>query len=268
MHIPRKHAVVAFGLAGALLFGATSCSSSNGDSSGGSGDAAKAATWKVCSDVPFEPFEYPGKGPRGLTYTGFDIDLLDHLAKTQNATLDIRDTDFDTIVGAVNTGTCDVVASAVPITDERKKDALFSDPYFDADQSLLIPVDSPVKTLDDLTGKTIGVQGGTPGESYAKGHTPEGATVRSFPDPAALFAAIDAGQIDAILQDLAVNSERAAKDDAVKVIDTIPTGKLYGFMVAKDNTSLKKTLNAALAQAKNDGTYDKLYARYFPNTGT
>ena len=264
----RKHPFLALGLAGSLVFGVAACGSSDSGSDGGSSDAAKATTWKVCSDMPYEPFEFPGKGPRGLKYTGFDIELLDHMAETQDATLDVQDSDFDTIFAAVNAGKCDIVASAVTITDERKENSLFSDPYFDADQSLLIPADSTVKTLDDLAGKTIGVQSGTTGESYAKDNTPDGATVKSFPDAAALFAAISAGQIDAILQDLPVNSDRATKDDTVKVVDTIPTGEQYGFVVAKENTAVQKTLNEALAEAKDDGTYDELYSKYFPNAGS
>ncbi|MFN8018809.1 MAG: basic amino acid ABC transporter substrate-binding protein [Acidimicrobiales bacterium] len=268
--IRPKH-LASLALAASLALGVAACGSSGGSdtASSGSGDTTpKAATWKVCSDIPYEPFEMEGKGPRGLQYTGFDIELLDSIAKSQDATLDITDSDFDTIFAAVNAGKCDIIASAVTITPEREKNSLFSDPYFDADQSLLVPADSSVKTLDDLAGKTIGVQTGTTGESYAKENTPDGATVKSFPDAAALFAAISGGQIDAILQDLPVNSARADKDDSVKVVDKIPTGEQYGFVVAKENTAVQKQLNEGLAAAKEDGTYDDLYKQYFPNAGS
>lgn len=268
----RTNHLAALALAASLAVGAAACGSSGGSDSGsgssGSSDSASGTTWKVCSDIPYEPFEMEGKGPRGLQYTGFDIELLDSIAEGQDATLKVTDSDFDTIFAAVNAGKCDIVASAVTITDERKENSLFSDPYFDADQSLLVPADSSVATLDDLAGKTIGVQSGTTGESYAKDNTPDGATVKSFPDAAALFAAISAGQIDAILQDLPVNSARADKDDSVKVVDKIPTGEQYGFVVAKENTAVQKQLNEGLAAAKDDGTYDELYKKYFPNAGS
>ena len=267
----RKNHLIALGLSGALLLGAAACGSdSDGGSAGssdGGGTSEEATTWKVCSDIPYEPFEMEGEGPRGLAYTGFDIELLDAIAEDQNATLDITDSDFDTIFASVNAGKCDIVASAVTITDERKENSLFSDPYFDADQSLLVPADSDVEGLDDLTGATIGVQSGTTGESYAQENTPDGATIKSFPDAAALFAAISAGQIDAILQDLPVNSARADKDDTVKVVAKIPTGEQYGFVVAKENTDVQAELNDGLAAVKDDGTYDALYEKYFPNAG-
>lgn len=265
----RKNHLVALSLSGALLLGAAACGS---DSDGGSGtsdggDAAAATTWKVCSDIPYEPFEFEGEGPRGLKYTGFDIELLDAIAEDQGATLDISDSDFDTIFASVNAGKCDVVASAVTITDERKENSLFSDPYFDADQSLLVPADSDVESLDDLAGETIGVQTGTTGESYANENTPDGATIKSFPDATALFAAINAGQIAAVLQDLPVNSDRAGKDDSVKVVGNIPTGEQYGFAVAKEDTDLQTSLNDGLAAVKDAGTYDEIYEKYFPNAG-
>ena len=266
----RKNHLIALGLSGALLFGAAACGSDSDGGSAGSSDGGtteEAATWKVCSDIPYEPFEMEGEGPRGLAYTGFDIELLDAIAEDQNATLDITDSDFDTIFASVNAGKCDIVASAVTITDERKENSLFSDPYFDADQSLLVPADSDVESLDDLAGATIGVQSGTTGESYAQENTPDGATIKSFPDAAALFAAISAGQIDAILQDLPVNSARADKDDTVKVVAKIPTGEQYGFVVAKENTDVQAELNDGLAAVKDDGTYDALYEQYFPNAG-
>jgi len=97
---------VGFGLAGALLFSAAACGSSDSSSSsdgGGSGSTSEDATvWKVCSDMPYEPFEMEGEGPRGLKYTGFDIELLDAIAEDQNATLDITDSDFDTIFASVD----------------------------------------------------------------------------------------------------------------------------------------------------------------------
>ena len=96
---------------------------------------------------------------------------------------------------------------------------------------------------------------------------PDGATVKAYKDAAGLFAAINAGQIAGILQDLPVNSDRATKDDTVKVVTTIPTGEQYGFVVAKDNKDLQTKLNKELKAVKDDGTYDELFEKYFPNAG-
>jgi polar amino acid transport system substrate-binding protein len=265
----RKHHLVAVGLAGALLFGTAACGSSDSGSDGAKSDGGgEAASWKVCSDMPYEPFEMEGEGPRGLKYTGFDIELLDAIAEDQGATLKITDSDFDTIFASVNAGNCDIVASAVTITPEREKNSLFSDPYFDADQSLLVPADSKVKSLADLAGETIGVQTGTTGETYANENKPDGATVKSYPDASALFAAMAAGEIAGILQDLPVNSDRAQKEDSVVVVETFKTGEQYGFAFAKDNTELQGEVNAGLKAVRDDGTYDEIYESYFPKSGS
>lgn len=92
----------------------------------------------VCSDIPYPPMEMEGDGPRGLDYTGFDIELLDAMAAELDHRLEVLAVGFDGILGNLASGTCDVVASSVTITEERLEEVDFTEPYFDADQSLLV----------------------------------------------------------------------------------------------------------------------------------
>ena len=94
-----------------------------------------AGSLTVCTDTPYEPFEF--EGPDG-EQTGYDMDLLRAIAEDAGLELDVIDLPFDGILGSVAAGDCDVVASAVTITDERAQQVDFSDPYFDAEQSLLV----------------------------------------------------------------------------------------------------------------------------------
>ena len=96
----------------------------------------KSGTLTMCSDIPYAPMEFEGDGPSG--YTGFDVELMNAIAKANDLELAVIDVDFDGILGNLAAGKCDVVGSSVTITDERKKEADFTDPYFDADQSLLV----------------------------------------------------------------------------------------------------------------------------------
>ena len=274
MRAPRRQRLAALGPVGvllvtALLVGASACSSggSNGSPTTTSAAGAEPVVWKVCSDIPFHPFEYPGTGPRGLKDTGFDIDLLDAIAKDQGATLHIVDADFDTIFPQLDAGRCEVVASAVTIDDDATATSRLSDPYYDADQTLVVPKGSAVTQLDDLAGKVIGAETGSAGARYAKAKAPDTATIREYPDAESIFRALRGGSIDAAVQDLAVNSDRADKDPSVKVVATIPTREEYGFAVAPDNRDLQRQLDAGLAAVKDDGTYDRLYAKYFPHAG-
>src|SRR5258705_4163366 len=173
------------------------------------------------------------------------MDLLRAIAENDKLDFTVKDLPFEGILGSLAAGDCDVVGSALTITPERAKQVAFSDPYFDADQSLLVKADQAgtLSSLDKLAGKTIGVQSSTTGETYAKAHTPPGATIKGFEDSDSLFVAIEAGDIVGILQDLPVNAYRATKDKTVKVVETYKTGEQYGFAVAKDNADMRTFVN-------------------------
>ena len=220
----------------------------------------------VCSDVPYPPFEFQDDAGK---WTGFDIDVISAVASRYGLAVEVTKQPFDSILVAVGAGTCDVVASAVTITDERKKNVLFSDPYFDADQSLLVRTEDAetYKDLASLAGKTIAVQTGTTGEDYAKKNAGS-AKIQSFDDPAAMFLALESKQVDAVLQDLPVNIDRANKQDSkTKVTATFTTGEQYGFAIAKTNDALQSDINVALNIFRSTGTYDEIYKKYFGTPG-
>lgn len=215
----------------------------------------------VCSDAPYEPFEYQDEAGN---WTGFDMDIMTAIATRYGLTLEVTKQPFDGIWLAPAAGTCDIVASSITITEERAQNAAFSDSYFDADQSLLVRSEDAATYVDlaSLAGKTIAVQTGTTGETYAQENAKD-ATLKSFDEPAAMFLALEGKQVDAILQDLPVNAERALKDDKTALTATFATGEQYGFAVSQDNTALADALNAGIAELKSNGKYDEIYAKYF-----
>jgi polar amino acid transport system substrate-binding protein len=217
----------------------------------------------ICSDIPYTPFEYPNDNGG---YTGFDVELVDAMAKSLGVATEWKVTPFDSIIPALAADSCDMIASATTITDERKEKVTFTQPYFDADQSLLIlkKDEGTYKTLADLKGKTIGVQAGTTGADYANANKPEGATIKEYPGGEDLFAAIAADDIQAVLQDFPVNQARVVKNpNQFAVTETFPTGDKYGFAVNKTATSLAAALDAALAEQRSNGGYDAIYTTYF-----
>ena len=242
---------------------------SSSTTAAGGGSSTTAATGEplsLCSDIPYEPMEFEAtatKTPSG--YTGFDIDLAQKIADGAGRKLVVKVTPFDGIIGALNAGQCDAIVSSLTITDERKANVDFTTPYFDSDQSLLVLKDKAeqYKVLADLKDAKIGVQSGTTGEEYVKKNTPSGATVTALPGAADLFAALDSGKIDAIVQDFPINAYRATQKDNVALSEKIPTGEQYGIAVKKGNAEILDIFNKGLAAAKSDGSYEKIYVQYF-----
>lgn len=233
----------------------------------GGAEVIKDGTLTVCTHLPYEPFQYN----EGGKVVGFDVDLMDLVAKKLDLTQDIFNTPFEGIETgqSMNTGKCDVAAAGMTITDERAKVMDFSDPYFDATQALLVPKGSDVTSLEDLSGKTLGVQIGTTGEQYANENAPDDVELKVFEDLALLTTAVKSGSIEAGINDNTVLYDYVAKNSDTAVATEFDTGEQYGFAVAKDqNDALLKTVNEVLAQAKKDGAYDKIYKKYFGDTPT
>jgi polar amino acid transport system substrate-binding protein len=258
---------LAGGAALALGLSLASCGSDDGESDNGSGngDSASLGTieegqLKVCSDIPYAPFDVMD----GETFTGFDGDLVNEIATGLDLELVVQDSGFDGLQSglALNSNQCDMVASAMTITEEREANLDFTEGYYDSEQSLLVPSDSDIASIDDLEGKSVGVQQGTTGKSYTEENAPEGTDIISFPSDAEMFSAIKAGQVDALLQDLPVNLEHTKGGD-FEIVEQYSTDEQYGFAVREGNTELRDAINEQLTELRDNGTYDEIYGEYF-----
>jgi polar amino acid transport system substrate-binding protein len=236
------------------------------------GDAAAAGDFDlvsegaltVCSDIPYEPFEFADdSAPSG--YSGFDIDLMQEIADGLGLELEVVESGFDGLASGATlaAGTCDIVASAMTITEERSENLTFSEPYYDSLQSLITSTDSDVTSLEDLSGQNLGVQTGTTGQAFAEENAPDDTEIVSFETGPELFTAITAGQIQAGLQDLPVNIEQVQNNDGFEIVEEFETDEQYGFAVALDNEALIDAVNEQLQQLRDDSTYDEIYDRYF-----
>jgi polar amino acid transport system substrate-binding protein len=212
------------------------------------------------SDTAFPPFE----SMNGSVAEGFDVDLAAAIAKEIGLTSDFKSYKFDTLIPTLKAGgKFDIVMSGMTINADRKKEIDFSDPYIDSNQSIAVKNDATFKSAADLAGKKIGVQSGTTGQQWAKENI-KGATLVPFDDTMAAFSALQAGKVDAVVNDLPV-SAAIVKDTArgLKIIQEIPTGEQYGIAVSKDNQDLLKAINGGLAKVKASGEYDTIYKKWF-----
>ncbi len=256
-------------LAGLLVLGACGDRSDGGTAATPSAGAVKiekpieSGKLTACSDIPYAPFEFEEDGK----VQGIDVDLVTAIAKELGLEADFRDTDFDGIFASLAAGNCDIIASSVSITDERKKANDFTAGYFEINQSMLVRKDDATKYKDfaGLKGKTIGVQSETTGAEYATTEAAKvGAEVKEFTGADELFTALKAKQIDAVVQDFPVNSYNATTtgDTVVSATFEANEAEQYGFVVPKSRPKLLAAMNTALEGLHTDGSYDKIMKQY------
>ena len=215
----------------------------------------------VGSDVPFPPFEFR----KGDKLTGFDVELTEELARRMGLRVKWVDTSFDTLFTQVAAGRFDVAAAATTITPEREQQVNFTEPYYSAQQSLVVDGErsAGVRSVDDLSGgDTVAVQKGTTGETWARENVPEGVEIRAFPEAPDIYTALEAGAVTAVIMDEPSAVTETDKRKALELVQTIDTKERYGFAVDPRNAGVLKTLNRALRQVKQDGTYQRIYDRY------
>lgn len=215
----------------------------------------------VGSDIPFPPFEFR----EGGELTGFDVDLVEEMANRLDLRVKWVDTAFDTIFTQLAAGRFDAVASATTITEERERQVNFTEPYYSAQQALIVNTEETpdVETTDDLaSGQQVAVQTGTTGEEWARDNLPEDVEIRSFPDAPDTYTALEAGNVAAVIFDEPSALTEAQKRPRLEVVQTIDTGERYGVAVDPQNEELLDALNRVLAAIKEDGTYQRIYDTY------
>jgi polar amino acid transport system substrate-binding protein len=228
--------------------------------SGGGEDLGliKDGTLTVGTDTPFPPFEI-GQPPN---ISGYDIEVRDGIGEQLDLTPEYTDTGFGTIFRDTANGQFDTAAAASTITPGREKTVDFTDPYYEAQQALLVEEGSDIQSVDDLSGVIVGAQDGTTGETYANDET-DASEVRGFPEGPNAVSALVTGQVDAVIIDQPVAADAVEKQGGVEIAEEIQTNELYGFAVAPENDALREAMNEALVTLKDDGTIDSLYEKYF-----
>lgn len=247
-------------------------SSSNGDTS-----ATEAKTTSVktinegCLTVgmeigypPFESFADDGKTPIGL-----DVDLAKEIGDKLGLEVKFINTAFDGILQGIGTN-YDCVISAVTINDERKENCLFSTPYIDNYQSIVIKKGSKDKyeSLNDLDGKSVALQKGTTSDDLLDDLMGKG-TVDckkvAQEQVTTCFTQLENGEIDVVLCDSSVAEGYVAKNpDAYEIAFQDKTSpEQFGVAVAKKDTELQKAVDDALAELKDDGTLKVISNKWF-----
>ena len=237
----------------------------DGGGGGGAGeptvDLINEGKVTTCTHMPYKPFQFE----QGGEIVGFDVDLVDLVAKRLGVEQAIVDTPFEGIQSGedLNARKCDIAAAAMTITPEREQKIAFSDPYFDANQALLVKKGSGIKALADLDGKTLGVQSGTTGKMYAEENA-QGVELKDYEDLALQLTSVKNDQVPAAINDIPVLLDFAKENPDVEVAAQFETGEQYGFGMKKGTSQeLQAVVNRVIQRAKDDGTYERLYEKWF-----
>ncbi|MCW1361077.1 transporter substrate-binding domain-containing protein [Campylobacter sp. US33a] len=207
----------------------------------------------------YKPFDYK----ENAKLTGFDVDLVEEIAKRENVKIEWVEMSFDGLISALKTGKIDMIASAMSLTPERSANMDFTDTYYNT-KSLYLKrkADASLNTKEDLIGKSIGVQLGTLQEPTAKAI--QDAKVEANEAIAVAIIALKAGKIDAVIADKDVSKGFLAENDDLEGFFEENDGS-SGFSFAFDkgkNSQILAKFNKGIKDLQNDGTYQKLLEKY------
>ncbi|MGR6117596.1 substrate-binding periplasmic protein [Aeribacillus composti] len=206
-------------------------------------------------------------------YDGFDVDIAKELAKRLGVKANFVAQEFSGLIPGLQKGKFDILVSQVTITDERKKQIDFTEPYITNKVKVIVREDNnDIKSVNDFKGKTIGVGLGTNDEAYLRNELlPKVGDfkINTYDDVITTLKDLDAGRIDATINNVyalkPVIEENGYKIKAVG--DPIKEDQA-GVAVKKGNKELVDALNKALKEMKEDGTYKEIYVKWFDEVPT
>lgn len=231
----------------------------------GVGLAAEADKLVIATEGAYPPFNTVG--PDGQL-SGFDVDIANALCREMNVECELVAQDWDGLIPGLQAGKFDVIIASMTITEERKKQVLFTKKYYATPLSLVV-LKGGVRTIDParLAGKTVGAQAATVQSQYAEEHyAPAGADIKQYPNYEDAVADLNNGRLDVVISDklfLMQWLEGAGKDCCELVGDIPGTETEAGIAVRLREEALRDRFDTALEEIRADGTYEAIRSRYF-----
>ena len=277
--------LLAAALIGCMVLGLTACGSGsdnagsgtdntgseaeNTDSVAGNGSSAVSGekVWVIATDTVFRPFEFTNENGE---FVGIDVDIVAAVAEDQGFKYELQSLGWDAAVAAVQAGQADALIAGATIKQERIDSGwIFSDGYYDATQTFVLPEGSDVKGFADLAGKNVAVKNGTAGMDFANSLKEEyGFSITVFEDSPTMY------------QDVILGNSAACVEDTPIMADSIKTGGLalfipdgmesegapYGFAIMNEsNKEILDMFNKGLANIRANGKYDEILNKYLGN---
>lgn len=213
-------------------------------------------TLVMATNAEFPPYEFHDGGE----IVGIDVEIARAIATEMGMDFEIEDIAFDSIIPEVTSGKADFGAAGMTVTEDRKQSVDFSDPYATATQVVIVKDGSEIASVDDLAGKTIGVQLGTTGDIYAE--DVEDVTLERYNKGFEAVQALSQDKIDAVIIDGEPAKVFVSENEGLKILDEAFTTEEYAICVKKGNTELLEGINSAIAKLKESGELQAIVDKY------
>ncbi|MCT7653870.1 lysine/arginine/ornithine ABC transporter substrate-binding protein [Oceanimonas sp. NS1] len=229
--------------------------------------AAQADEVKFVTNAAYPPFEFVDDNNE---MQGFDIDLAKALCEVAELECSFHNQAFDSLIPSLKFKRYHAAIAAMDITPERAEQVDFSDIYYENSAVFVAPA-GQFNAIEALKDKTVGVQNGTSHQKYIQDNLEsDGLDPRAYPSVQDALLDLTNGRIEAVFADTAVVGDWLAKSEGYDVVGEAVTddnyfGTGFGIAVTKGNQELLDQLNQGLAELKANGTYDRLYGKYFPH---
>lgn len=233
-----------------LVFALTSCDK------GKTLDEIKEAGELVIATSPdFPPFE----NLEGGEVVGIEVEIMKLVCAELGVKMKLEQIVFDSVLPGVQTGKYDCGMSGITVTPDRAENVLFTVPYYEAAQAIVVKADSSIASKADLEGKKVSVQLGTTADDFCR---EEGYTVDSYEANADAKTALTSGKVQAWVVDN-LTAEQMCKDDpSVKILSEYMTTEPYAFAFAFGSESVVEAVDKILNDLMADGTIEAIFEQF------
>ena len=206
----------------------------------------------LATEAGFAPYEYYQDGE----IVGVDIDIAREIALSLGKELVIKDVSFDFIINEIKSGKSDIGAAGMSITKERLEEVDFSVEYAVSNQVVIVPMDSRITSIDQISNQRIAVQLGTVADSYVNENYKDATVIRQK-KYLSMVEDLKAGKVDLIIMDLLPASEIVKSNDGLKILDEYLFTDKYGMAIKKGNKELLDKVNDVLTRLMSEGKIEK-----------
>ena len=206
----------------------------------------------LATEAGFAPYEYYQDGE----IVGVDIDIAREIAASLGKELVIKDVSFDFIINEIKSGKSDIGAAGMSITKERLEEVDFSVEYAVSNQVVIVPMDSKITSIDQISNQRIAVQLGTVADSYVNKNYKDATVIRQK-KYLSMVEDLKAGKVDLIIMDLLPASEIVKSNDGLKILDEYLFTDKYGMAIKKGNKELLDKVNDVLTRLMSEGKIEE-----------